>query len=229
MSDVEELKRHCEELALELGRVGGFVEMTYRLFPSTRNSFTPTLLALAFNFQEMRQVTGNTELRFQIFPNEIVTPLKKELEELRTALKGMDEGPFTYTGASFLSTDNITLFQQRVTARRTYIQSVLRRELVDNYEKLRSRARRDLQATFETLLPRLGVSNTRDILSGRSWFEDVFPDKATLTGDLRLELHIYNAHPHVLLHNERFRREIEIYLLQPQQMTIFDVLKARSG
>ncbi|MEL6180598.1 MAG: hypothetical protein AAFS10_16680, partial [Myxococcota bacterium] len=205
----------------------GFVEMTYRLFPSTRNSFTPNLLELGFNFQEMRQVTGNTELRFQIFPNAIVTPIKKELEELRTLLRGMDAGPFSYTGASFLSQDNMALFQTRVDTRRTYIQSVLRRELVDNYDKLRERARRDLQATFETLLPRLGISNTRDILSGRSWFDDVFPDKATLTGDLRLDLHIYNAHPQVLLENERFRREVEHYLMQPQQMTIFDVIEGR--
>ena len=216
---------HCEQLALELGRVGAFADMSYRLFPHTRNSFTPNLIELGFNFEEMRQVTNNTELRFQIFPSTFVTPIKKELEELRAVLRNLDRGPFSHMGTAFLTHEDLTHYRSIVSSKREMIRSALRNEMIENYDKLRKRAFTSLKATFETLLPRIGVSNSREVLSSRSWFDHIFPAKNTLTGDFRLNVLIHNVHPNTLLDSEILRREIERFLLQPEQLTIFGLLE----
>jgi hypothetical protein len=211
----------CEILALRLGRQGAFVEMSYRLFPETRNSFTPDLLELGFDFQEMRLINASTELRFQIFPSSMINPLKKRLEDVRNQLRAADEGPFPYTGAPFLNHDNLKRFLQLVEQTRAEIRAELRSALVDNYNEVRKKALVELRRALETLLPRLGVENTRDLFQEESWFSEIFPAKGDLSGDLRLDVHIYNVHPRTLMHNPELRKLLQDYLEQPQQMTLF--------
>lgn len=211
----------CEIMTLKLGRVGGFVEMSYRLFPETRNSFTPDFLSLGFDFKEIRQITLNAELRFQIFPPDVIAPLKKRLEEVRAWLHKHDEGPFFYTGDAFLRHDNVERFEALAQATRDDIRATLREQVVDNYSALRQRAHEELVATFETLLPRLGIANTAEILSDPSWFDQVFPEQNTLSADLRLDVHIYNVHPKVLMSDARLRRQLETFLGSPRQLTLF--------
>ncbi len=212
----------CEILALKMGRVGGFVEMSYRLFPETRNSFTPNFVDLGFDFQEMRQITLNTELRFQVFPTDVVAPLKKRLEEARNWLRAHDEGPFFYTGAAFLNHEQIQQFHTLVEQVRGEIRDTLREQVVDNYETLRQRAREELQTTFRTLLPRLGISNTSEVLSDASWFNEIFPSQGDLTGDFRLDVRVFNVHPVSILDDGRLRRQIESYLHHPRQLSLFN-------
>lgn len=211
----------CEILAVKLGRIGGFVQMSYRLFPETRNSFTPNFLELGFDFEEMRQITGNAELRFQIFPNDVVSPLKRQLEELRGWLRTCDEGPFAYTGDPFLSHENIARFGELAEQTRQDIRGTLKAQVVDNYEALRARAREDLQATFATLLPRLGIANTAEVLADPAWFDAVFPAQNDLTGDLRLDVHVFNVHPSALLADPSLYRRVRRFLDQPRQLSLF--------
>lgn len=218
----DSLITHCETLSLQLGRLGAFVEMSYRLFPHTRNSFTPNLLELGFNFEEMRQVTDHTALRFQIFPNTFVTPLKKALEDLRGDLRSLDQGPFNYMGAPFLTHEDLALFHRLVASKRSQIQTMLHNEMIENYDKLRERAYKSLKATFETLLPRLGISNTQEVLSGPSWFGNIFPDKTTLTGDFKLNVYIFNVHPNALISSDLLRKEVEHFIVRPKQLPLFD-------
>lgn len=218
---MEHLTAHCEDLALELGRAGAFVEMTYRLFPATRNSFTPNLLELGFDFDEMRQVTAHTEFRFRIFPPAITQPLKKELEDLRTQLRAFDEGPFDYTGAPFLRHQAIERFGHQVDTTRRRIRAALQSQLIDNYDRMRSRAYEELRGAIETFLPGLGITNTRSILNDRTWFDQIFPTRDALNNDLRLHIHMINVHPTALLQSETLRREVERYLQQPEQLCLF--------
>lgn len=213
---------HCERLAARLGRLGAFVEMSYRLFPETRNSFSPNLLELGFNFTEMRQVTANTELRFQIFPTDVIAPLKKELEDLRAVLRQLDDGPFDYTGAPFLNHRRLGTFRGRVAVVRQEVQRALRAELVEGYDGLRARARAELAATFEALLPRLGVDNAQEIVAQKGWFDSVFPSRKSLRGDFRLMVHVTNVHPMALLEGDRLRAQVERYLARPAQISLFD-------
>jgi hypothetical protein len=211
----------CEIMALRLGRQGAFVEMSYRLFPETRNSFTPNLLELGFDFQEMRLLSASTELRFQIFPSAIVNPLKRRLEELRNQLRAVDEGPFPYTGAPFLSHANLKRFWQVAEQTRAEIRAELRVELVDNYAELRQRALVELRRALETLLPRLGIENTRDLFAEDAWFSEVFPGRGELTGDFRLDINTYNVHPLALQQSAELRKAVAVWLEQPQQMSLF--------
>jgi len=211
----------CERLAGQLGRMGAFVEMSYRLFPETRNSFSPNLLELGFNFTEMRQVTANTELRFQIFPTDMIAPLKKELEDLRSALRQLDDGPFDYTGAPFLNHRRLGGFRMQVETVRKEVRQILRTELVENYDALRLRAHEELSATFDTLLPRLGVENAQDIVGQKGWFDSVFPSRKSLTGDFRLEVHVYNVHPMSMMENKALYKQVERYLRRPTQISLF--------
>lgn len=213
---------HCESLARSLGRLGAFVEMSYRLFPETRNSFSPNLLELGFNFDEMRQVTANTELRFQIFPSDIIAPLKKELEDLRHHLKQLDDGPIPYNGAPFLNHRAIGRFRSRAEQVRKEVSGALQQELVAGYDHLRQRALAELTATFETLLPRLGVENAAEVVGRAGWFDSVFPGRNTLSGDFRLDLTIFNVHPAMLLESDSLRRTVERYVERPTQMDMFE-------
>lgn len=209
-----------EALSLAVGRRGGFVEMSYRLFPETRNSFTPDLLELGFNFKEMRQVSANTELRFQIFPSSLVNPLKKELEDLRNTLRSMDEGPFYYTGAPFLSHGSYARFRLLADATKLSIRAALRNELIDGYETLRRRAKSELKATMETLLPSFGIENTSEILEKKGWFEQVFPSKVALRDDFRLHVRIYNIHPTALQEDSKLFKALQTYTASPKQLTL---------
>jgi hypothetical protein len=212
---------HCEHLAQELGRVGAFAEMTYRLFPETRNSFTPNLRELGFDFQEVRLVNRGAELRFQIFPAALVTPLKKQLEDLRNELRHMDEGPLSYTGAPFVTHTNLRTFRAMAARTRTEISNTLRTELVDNYDRVRERAHQELKDTMETLLPRLGIENIDQILADPSWFDGVFPPQTQLTGDFKLWINIYNVHPTALTAQDTLRKQVERIIRRPRQLVLF--------
>lgn len=211
----------CELLALKLGRLGGFVDMSYRLFPATRNSFSPNLQELGFGFEEIRLLQNSAELRFQIFPASLVNPLKKKLEDLRGQLRAADEGPFFYTGAPFLSHENLRRFDEMVESTREEIKTTLKSQMVDNYDGVRKRAREELVQALKTLLPRLGIENSTEIIKGESWFNAVFPEEGTLTGDFRLDVNVYNVHYTALLNNERFCRQIQAYIEQPKQISLF--------
>ena len=221
MSAAEQLA-HCERLCRDLGRVGAFAEMTYRLFPETRNSFTPNLLELGFDFQEIRLVNRGAELRFQIFPSALVTPLKKQLEDLRNELRHMDEGPLTYTGAPFVTHEHLRTFRAMTDAAHNEIRATLKSELVDNYERVRQRAHDELKSTMETLLPRLGIDNIDEILADPVWFDGVFPPPTQLTGDFKLWINIYNAHPMALAESDQLRTEVERLIRRPRQLALFD-------
>ncbi len=201
--------------------MGAFVEMSYRLFPETRNSFTPNLIELGCDFEEMRTLNASTELRFQIFPQSIVSPLKKRLEDMRAQLRAVDEGPFPFTGAPFLTHENLKRFLQFAEQTRQEIKKELRTQLIDNYSETRNRARHELQSALETLLPGLGIENTRDLLGKETWFTELFPSRGELTGDFRLDVHIYNVHAHALLRSPDLRRDLLHYLDQPRQMNLF--------
>jgi len=218
---VEEFAR-CEVLAQKLGRIGAFTEMTYRLFPETRNSFTPNLLELGFDFQESRLVSRGAELRFQIFPSDLVNPLKKQLEELRNELRALDEGPLPFTGAPFVSHENLRRFRVRALSVRQEIQGTLKAELLDNYEDVRHRARQELKATVQTLLPRLGVENLDEILDSPSWFAEVFPAQSQLSGDLKLWLQVYNVHPVAMVDNPTLSKAIQRMIMRPRQLALFE-------
>jgi hypothetical protein len=211
----------CEVLAQQLGRKGAFTEMTYRLFPETRNSFAPDLSELGFDYREIRLVNRGADLRFQIFPADLVVPLRKQLEDLRHELRAMDDGPLPYTGAAFLSHDNLLAFRARAEDVRREIQSTLRRELVDNYDDVRRRAREELQLTVETLLPRLGVENLDEILDSPSWFQAVFPPQSQISGDLKLWIHVYNVHPLALVEYPSLRSAVTRLVNRPQQLSLF--------
>jgi hypothetical protein len=210
----------CEDLAQRLSRLGGFVSMHYRLFPDTRNSFSPNLLQLGFNFAEMRQVNATTELRFQLFPQDIVQPIRKTLEDLRAECNKLDEGPFPYTGDPFLTHDRINRFVRQSERTREQIRANLRKELLDNYESLREKARQQLLGTLQTLLPHLGVGNTAEVLH-QSWFDPIFPSRSALSDDFTLRVRVYNIHPRELLEDARLRKEITRYVDQPRQGTLF--------
>ena len=211
----------CELMSLKLGRVGAFVDMSYRLFPEIRGSFTPNFVELGFDFQEVRQIAHNAELRFQIFPNDMVGPLKRQLEELRALLKGFDEGPFGYMGHPFLNHENIRRFKLLAAATRDEIHHELKRRMLDNYQKLRSEAHEELKATFEALLPGLGVGNSEEVLAEPGWFDAVFPPQSALRGEVRLDVHIHNVHPLVLMDDSRLHRQITLFLDQPRQLSLF--------
>ena len=211
----------CELLALKLARIGGFVEMNYRLFPETRNSFSPNLLELGFDFQEMRLLNATTELRFQILPPALVHPLKRRLEDLRGQLRAVDEGPLAYTGAPFLSHENIQRFLQIIDETRTDIKAEIKREVVDNYESVRQRAFEELQKALQTLLPRLGIGNSGELLSRDDWFREIFPRQEELTGDFRLDVHIYNVHPLALLESPELHKQVQHHVDRPRQMSLF--------
>ncbi len=211
----------CELLAIKLGRVGAFVDMSYRLFPEIRNSFTPNFIELGFDFQEIRQITHNAELRFQIFPADVVAPLKKQLEDLRGLLRSFDEGPFPYTGNPFLTHEHLRRFRALALTTREEIKAELKRHMLDNYEAMRAQAFDDLKVTFETLLPRLGIANSEEVLASTEWFDAVFPPLNALSGDLRLDVHAYNVHPAALLDSPRLFSQISGYLDQPRQLSLF--------
>lgn len=221
MSAAETLE-HCEDLAHKLGRIGAFAEMTYRLFPQTRNSFTPNLLELGFDFQEIRLVNRGAELRFQIFPASLVGPLKKQLEDLRNELRHMDEGPLSYTGAPFVTHDKLRTFRAMAERARTEIRNTLQTELVDNYDRMRERAHVELKTTMETLLPRLGIENIDEILADPVWFDGVFPPASQLTGDFKLWINVYNVHPISLADNDTLRKQVERLIRRPRQLALFD-------
>ncbi len=216
-----DLYDHCEYLAQELGRIGAFAEMTYRLFPETRNSFTPNLQELGFDFQEVRLVNRGAELRFQIFPASLVSPLKKQLEDLRNELRNMDEGPLSYTGAPFVTHSHLRTFRALADKARAEIRATLKTELVDNYERVRQRAHEELKSTMETLLPRLGIENIDEILADPVWFDGVFPPQTQLTGDFKLWINIYNVHPAALVERDNLRKEVERVIRRPRQLQLF--------
>ena len=211
----------CELLCVKLGRTGAFVEMSYRLFPEIRGSFTPNFSELGFDFQEIRQITHNTELRFQIFPNDMVAPLKKQLEELRNVLRGFDEGRFSYTGHPFLNHDNIRHFKLLAKTTRKEIHQKLKRRMLDNYQLFREEAFDELKATFEALLPGLGISNSAEVLADPSWFDGVFPPLSALRGEVRLDVNLHNVHPVVLMEDPRLCQQVTTYLEAPRQLSLF--------
>lgn len=210
----------CEDLATRLARLGGFIRLHYRLFPDTRNSFSPNYMQLGFNFDEMRQVSLNTELRFQLFPQDLVQPLRRILEDLRAEGQKYDEGPIAYTGDPFLTHERINQFYQQVGRTREQIRAMLRSELLDNYERMRTRAHEQLRATMETLLPHLGVGNTKQILD-KAWFEEIFPSRDVLSADFMLRVHVYNVHPRELMTDERLLAQVRKLVEQPQQLNLF--------
>jgi len=208
-------------MAMRLARLGGFLRLHYRLFPDTRNSFSPNYMQLGFNFDEMRQVTLNTELRFQLFPQDLIQPIRKSLEDLRAEAQKIDEGPFLYTGDPFLAHDRINVFMRRVDKTRDEIRAYLRAQLLDNYDRMRDRAHEQLRASMSTLLPHLGVSNASQILD-RAWFDEIFPSRDVLSDDFVLRVHVYNVHPRELMADSRLRGQLRKLLDRPLQLPLFE-------
>ena len=208
-------------MAVKMARVGAFVEMSYRMLPEIRGSFTPDFKELGFDFQEVRQITHNTELRFQIFPNDMLAPLKKRLEDVRSVLKSLDEGPFGHLSHPFLCHESVRSFRLLANTTRAEIEQELKRSMLDNYKKLRMEAYEELKATFAALLPGIGVENAEDVLADTSWFDQVFPPQSALRGDVRLEVSIHNVHPMALMEDATLFHYVATFLERPRQLSLF--------